>query len=238
MESLKRQSFVLFFSGLGLLGFPTIACQLPLPQPQELRQEKEPEGSFSMDFRPERKAGLLILFDGANLDGWSIVGKNEYWKIEDNILRSESGGDGSWIKFNEPLSDFVLMLDWRSSENSRGGVLIRAEDQGLPSETGYQVQLSSSTFDNWQSTCSIYGYLSSPQPPETPANTWHNLEVRALGPRISVSINGAQCMDVDQTSVATLRNKPRRGYIGLRNSYPTKGHHIEFRNIRLELLKP
>ena len=238
MESLKRQSFTLFFTGLGLLGLPTIACQSPLPPPQELRQEKEPEGSFSMDFRPARENNLLVLFDGTHLDGWSIVGKNEYWEIENNILRSKSGEGGSWIKFNEPLSDFVLMLDWRSSENSHGGVLIRAGEQGPPSETGYQVQLSSLTLDNWQSTCSIYGHLRSPQPPETPANTWHNLEVRALGPRISVSINGAQCLDVDQTSVSALHNKPRRGYIGLRNSDPTEGRHIEFRNIRLKLLKP
>ena len=235
MERLKQQLFVLFFSVLILLGLSS--CQAPVPQPQELHQTEEPEGSFSLDFRPVREDALLILFDGTNLDGWSIVGKNEYWKVEHNILRSESGAENSWIRFNEPLSDFVLMLDWRNSENSHGGVIIRAADQGRPSETGYQVQLSRSTLDNWKS-CSMYGHLNAPQPPKTPANTWHNLEIRAFGPRISVSINGAQCMDVDQTSVATLSNKTRQGYIGLLNSHSTKGRHIEFRNIRLELLKP
>lgn len=235
MENLKRQSFVLFFSGLTLLGLSS--CQSPLPQPQELRQTEEPEGSFSLDFRPLRENDLLPLFDGANLDGWSIVGENEYWEIENNILRSKSGEDDSWIRFNELLSDFVLMLEWRSSKNSHGGVLIRAAEQGLPSETGYQIQLSSSTLSSWKS-CSIYGHLNAPEPPETPANTWNDLEIRAFGPRISVSINGAQCMDVNQASVTTLRNKPRQGYIGLLNSYPTEGHHIEFRNISLELLKP
>ena len=91
MERLKQQLFVLFFSVLILLGLSS--CQAPVPQPQELHQTEEPEGSFSLDFRPVREDALLILFDGTNLDGWSIVGKNEYWKVEHNILRSESGAE-------------------------------------------------------------------------------------------------------------------------------------------------
>ena len=202
------------------------------------QQEEAPEGSFSAALRPVRTDNSLFLFNGSNLDGWSIVGNPGDWSIQEGVLRSQNGEDGGWLRFNEALGDFVLKLDWKVSKNGNSGVFIRAAEEGDPSGTGHLIAISSQSADDLHFTCSLSGQVGPDPKPDTSAHSWHTFEILSQGSRIAVSSDGVQCLDVDQASIASIRDKPLQGYIGLQSSQAGEGRSIEFRNVRLKLLEP
>ena len=143
--------------------------------------EQEPEGSHSRALQPPDRDGFLSLFNGDNLDGWTIMGDPAGWSVEAGIIRSEGLQGGDWLRFNEPQSDFVLKLDWKVSPNGNSGVYIRAAEEGRPWETGYEVQISNEPRDDMHCTCSLYGYAAVDPRPDESADTWHTFEIHALG---------------------------------------------------------
>ena len=69
---------------------------------------------------PRADNGPITLFDGTNLDRWTIPdGDNGHWKIVDGVIdydaRSESKASKDLVTKDE-FGDFVLTLDWRIKE--------------------------------------------------------------------------------------------------------------------------
>ena len=56
--------------------------------------------------------------------------------------------------------------------------------------------------------------------------------MECTGPRIRVTINGTRVQDVDQSTIAEIKDKPLQGYLSLQNH----GGRIEFRNPQLKEL--
>ena len=63
---------------------------------------------FSMGLTAQE---TISLFNGENLDGWTIYG-TEKWYVEDGILVCESGPDGQYgyLGTNEHYKNFQLTL--------------------------------------------------------------------------------------------------------------------------------
>jgi uncharacterized protein YlaI len=55
------------------------------------------------------------------------------------------------------------------------------------------------------------------------------MEIECVGPKIKIMLNGKKIIDIDQTKIKELRDKPLEGYVCLQNH----GSKIEFRNIKL-----
>ena len=70
--------------------------------------------------------GFVNLFNGVDLQGWSMAGRGKFWVIEqERALESEDGMGLLWYS-NRMYRDFILKIDWkvkRRSDNS--GVFIR-----------------------------------------------------------------------------------------------------------------
>ena len=62
-----------------------------------------------------------------------------------------------------------------------------------------------------------------------PAGEWNTIEVSCVGSRVSVVLNGKKVVDVDQTTISAIKDKPRKGYVCLQNH----GGTIAFRDIRV-----
>ena len=101
-----------------------------------------------------------------------------------------------------------------------------------PSFYSYEIQLldDAGKKPNKHSSGSLYRYVAPKVNAVKPAPEWNVVEVECVGPRIKVTINDQEVIDVDQTSIAEIRNKPLKGYVCLQN------HHgvIDFRNVRIE----
>ena len=100
-----------------------------------------------------------------------------------------------------------------------------------PSFYCYEIQLldDAGKKPNKHSSGSLYRYVAPKVNAVKPAPEWNVVEVECVGPRIKVTINDQEVIDVDQTSIPEIRNKPLKGYVCLQN------HHgvIDFRNVRI-----
>lgn len=189
------------------------------------------------DEKPQTEAGFTSLFNGKNLDGWEIVGKEAGWAVVDGVIRSVGGQGGEWLRSDKPYGDYILKVDWRVSPGGNSGVFIRCAKEGAPWTSGYEIQISNPRQDLAHCTGSLYGYVSVIERPDESAEKWHTFEIRCQGPHITVLSDGVKCIDVDQSQVEGITDKPLAGYIGLQDSHSAAGNYIEYRNVRIKPLK-
>ena len=180
--------------------------------------------------------GFVSLFNGKDLAGWHKMGKPEGFAVKDGVIRSESGGDGFWLRSEKEYKDFILRIEWRVAKGGNAGVFFRSRKEGYPWEPGYEAQISNEGRNALHCTGSLYGQVpADPRPDETP-EVWRAFEVRCHGPFVRVFVDQAPVVDVDQRDVPSIKDFPLSGYVGLQDSHQSTGW-IEYRNIRIKELK-
>jgi hypothetical protein len=196
--------------------------------------------------RGEKKdGGFVPLFNGKDLDGWTVAGKKEGWQVRDGVIRSEGGKGGDSLRSSKEYGDFILKLDWKVSKNGNSGVFLRVPEHGAPWQMGYEVQISNEPRDPLHCTGALYGYAAVKPRPDESADKWHTYEIHCVGPRIKVISDGVTVVDVDQRDLSAPKEKgytdPKtkrlHGHVGLQDSHAPAGSYVEFRNVRIKELK-
>ncbi|MBI4605924.1 MAG: DUF1080 domain-containing protein [Planctomycetes bacterium] len=191
--------------------------------------------------QPPVEPGFELLFDGKDIARhFTVKGDPASWKVSGGVILSTPGGDR--IASKERYGDFVLRLEWRVSPGGNSGVFIRvpSPEDGAPWVTGFEAQISNEQppRDLAHCTGSLYGVEAvSPRPDESPG-VWHRYEIRCLGKRITVSVDGVQCVDADSEKNAEMQKRPLEGHVGLQDSHAGPGSTIEYRNVRIQRLGP
>ena len=172
----------------------------------------------------------MWLFNGENLNGWQAY-RGPDWHVEDGMLIGPSESSG-WIGTVAKYSDFILRLEYWIDPGETGwsnsGMFIRADTTGSPWVDGYEVQIDLKDIKN--PTGSIYNRVVTDMEQMreiAPEENWNKVEIKAIGPRIQVWINGQQLQD------ATLHVRDC-GVIGVQQHHP--GVTIKYRNIRIKEL--
>lgn len=182
------------------------------------------------------KDGFVSLFNGKDLEGWKVMGKEGGFQVKDGILRSEGASGSEWLRYHKKFKNFIYKVDWKVSKDGNSGVFIRADEKGNPWLTGYEIQISNAPRDDEHCTGSLYGYAAvKPRPDET-EDKWHTFEIHCDGTKIKVISDGVKCIDIDQSKIDKAKDKPLEGYIGLQDSHSPKGHYIEYKNIKIKVL--
>jgi Domain of Unknown Function (DUF1080) len=202
---------------------------------------------FSLTFAVGQAADepvFIRLFDGKSLAGWtSIGGKPGNWRVERGLLVTPGDGKG-WLSTNRAYGDFILKLEYRVGPSGNSGVLIRAPHKGDPSFDGMEIQILDDDAPAYralqpnQYTGSVYGVIASKRGHTRPPGEWNAMVIRAVGPKITVELNGAIVIDGDVSKhpEASPRHngvtRPR-GFLGLQShSEPVQFRNIEVREIR------
>ena len=196
---------------------------------------------FIKELEPQEPSFDGELFNGKNLDGWTIIGDGK-WSVADGIL-STSGGGGGWISTNHQFSDFKMELEFRLPHNGNSGVFIRTPRKGNPAYVGMEIQVLDDygdkykTLHPWQYTGSVYALHAPSKRATKHANEWQRMEITCVGPSVKVVVNGVEINNVNLIDHMEQANKHpgitrRKGYIGLQN-HSTK---IEYRHIHLKEL--
>jgi len=186
-------------------------------------------------------AGFIHLFNGENLDGWTVKGNAEGFAVHDGVIRSETGHGGHLMYYtDQSFSDFVLVVEWRVSPGGNSGVFIRADEDSMqPWSTNYEVQISSEEPPRDDSRCtgSLYAYAAvDPRPDETP-EVWRRFEITCKGENIQVKVDGVQVVDFDQSTLPDTKDKALEGLIGLQDSHTGReGDWVEFRTVKVKPL--
>lgn len=202
----------------------------------------------------------IELFNGKDLSGWVIEGPSEFdnkgnkepiWVADNGMITCRVNNRKSYgfLRYDKKqFSDFVFSLEYRLSEKEipkqslcnsgigiRTGVYDPKKSDSPPSRAGYEIQLLDDAMKNpdKHSTGSLYRYIAPSVKAVKPAPEWNKIEIECKGAHIKVTLNGEKIIDVDQTTVEELKNKPLKGYVCVQNH----GGKVDFRNLRVKELK-
>ncbi len=170
--------------------------------------------------KPEK--GFTSLFDGKTLDGWHLMNGAKF-VAEDGVIKL-NGGRG-WLRSDKEYADFVLRLELRFMKPKQdGGVFLRSNKDGKdwPSRK-YEVQS-----ENTVRMAKIFGAkhdlkVELVQKTLKPVGEWNEYDIKLVGPKIEVRLNG------ELVSTSDSMNALTRGYLGLQGE---SGFH-EYRNLRI-----
>lgn len=173
-------------------------------------------------------AGGRQLFNGKDLDGWTMVGPGRF-VVEQGLMKTE-GGMGLLYYARERFGNCRIRVVFRTaSDSANSGVVIRLPepppDPWYGVHNGYEVQIAAGG-DEWHATGSIYSLARVTARPHKPAGEWNVMEIELDGPVTRTTLNGVRVMEFDPSQPVPPRRRwyepargprPDIGYIGLQN---------------------
>ncbi len=145
------------------------------------------------------------LFNGENLDGWTIYG-TEKWYVEDGLLVCESGPDKAYgyLGTNDHFKNFELTLEFKQEANGNSGVFIRSTVDGTK-VSGWQVEVA----PPGHNTGGVYesygrGWLIKPDPEKDKAlkmGEWNKMKIRVNGDQLTSWLNGTEMVDITDEKI-------------------------------------
>lgn len=149
--------------------------------------------------------GQKSIFNGQNLDGWTIHG-TELWYVEKGILVCESGPDKAYgyLSTNKPYDDFELTLSFKQEANGNSGVFFRSTLEGTKI-SGWQVEVA----PPGKSTGGVYesygrGWLIKPDPAldkYLKMGKWNKMKIRVQGNTVTSWLNGHQMITLTDEKI-------------------------------------
>ena len=192
------------------------------------------EGGLSRPLEP----GYISLFDGRTLNGWQ--GDTAAFLVVNGILISPQRAN---LFTDRQFSDFVLQFEFRLYTGANNGVAVRAPMAGDPAHEGFEIQIlddsSYGELAEYQYHGSIWGVVAADRGHLKPIGEWNHQEIRCMGKRIKVRLNGMLILDAD---LDTIDNSPDgKSHPGLTRK---SGHIVlmgntgrtDFRNIQIKEL--
>lgn len=186
----------------------------------------------ALETRAADLEGYTPLLDAKHSEGWQHIGEGSM-QLEDGVAvtvtSGKAKGGGAYCYTKRKFRDFSLKLEFLCDDDaSNGGVYLRAPglEGGMPalesqacevdiygSKTGTLVELPEK--------------LRPARPVNLPLGKWNELEVTAVGPRYTISLNG---------TIINERTGSRgdEGYIALQNWPGNRAVH--YRNVRVKEL--
>jgi hypothetical protein len=175
------------------------------------------------------------LFNGKNLDGWTIYG-TEKWYAEDGLLVCESGPDEAYgyLGTNESYKNFELTLEFKQGADGNSGVFFRSSIEGTKI-TGWQAEVAPPGHD----TGGIYesygrGWLIKPDPEKDKAlkfGEWNKMKIRVVGDEVTTWLNGQEMIQLKDEKIGAAN-----GSIALQ-IHDGGGIKVSWRNLKLKVIE-
>ena len=165
----------------------------------------------------------------------------EPWTLSDGVFggtgRIVEGQEGPqcfahWVGHADVFEDFILEFEFLFDGSGPSGVVLRGDRQAEKTwEVGYELDI------NWAADGKT-GHLHFPVNPKPytdrellfTAGAWHAVRVEARGPRITVTLDGTETLEIVDDAF-------KRGQICLEDACDEAGHtgsHVTFRNMRIK----
>jgi hypothetical protein len=197
-----------------------------------------------------REAEFERIFNGKNLDGWVVWQLDKTEGLEPDAFHADAEGalackgyDRYWIRYDRPLGDVVLRMEYKVAEDTNSGVVLRALPGGDPPFTGFEVQIFSDVGQdpNKYGNGAIYDVATPMYNPQRPVGEWNDLEITNDGLKVKVVINGRKVIDTDFAELSERIGKFDFAYADMRPegylSLQDHGSKVWFRNIRVKKLR-
>ncbi len=174
------------------------------------------------------------LFNGENLEGWTIYG-TEKWYVEDGLLVCESGPDNAYgyLGTNEQYKNYILELEFKQEADGNSGVFIRSTVDGT-TVSGWQVEIAPPGFHTG-GIYESYGrqWLIKPEAKKDKVlkmGEWNTMKIKVDGDRLTSWLNGAKMVSLDDAIIGA-----GEGAV-LLQIHDGGGIKVKWRNIKIEVL--
>lgn len=171
--------------------------------------------------------GWITLLDGGKgVDNWDRMGAAN-WRLVDGAMQADTGekGKASFLMTKRAYGDFVLRVEFWSSDDANSGIYMRCSDlANITDKTCYEANIYDQRPDPKYGTGAIVHHAAIANMPKA-GGKWNTYEITARGPRISVMLNGVRTAEMDQATVP-------RGPIGLQWGQGT----VKFRKVEIRPL--
>ncbi len=191
----------------------------------------------------EQREGYQLLFNGQDLTGWK--GHPKLWRVENGAIVGSTDGHplkaNTFLVYEREYADFHLIADVRL-RNGNSGIQFRSQlhrGEGWV-VTGYQADFSDagerSAWGNlYEEQGRGRGLMSDPNEgwlvaqPHVRPQGWNRIEVRCLGSRMELWLNGVKTLSIVDT-------KAPQGVIALQ-LHQGDPMQAEFRNLKIKPLQ-
>jgi hypothetical protein len=164
------------------------------------------------------QSGEVPLFNGRNLEGWTVMGDAEFF-VTNGVIRL-AGGAG-WLRSEEKALDFTLDFEWRALEAGYdSGVFLRAGTNGVPwPEGAWQVNLDRRALGGLvKGTRTVV----PAETPPVPVGQWVKFRIEVKGSKIALDVDEERAWEFD-------RLDGEAGYLG----FQAEGKAFEFRKVTI-----
>ena len=153
----------------------------------------------------------MSLFNGENLDGWTIYG-TEKWFVENGEIVCESGPDAQYgyLGTDQEFKNFELSVDFLQEADGNSGIFIRSSIDGTKI-AGWQAEVA----PPGNNSGGIYesygrGWLIKPDPALDKAlkmGEWNTMKIRAMGDNITTWLNGIQMITISDEKIGEAKGQ-------------------------------
>ena len=146
-------------------------------------------------YHPQLTNGWVSLFDGTNLNNWNRVG-NANWRLQAGVVQADSSdGTGSgFLVTKNSYKDFDLRVEFWASDDANSGIYMRcANPKKITDRTCYEAQIFDQRPDPSYGTGAIMHHAQvnlRVRPLPKAGGKWNLYEITAIGPEITVKLNG------------------------------------------------
>lgn len=166
--------------------------------------------------------GWSTLFDGTSLDAFDPIG-NANWELVDGAVQADQGS--GFLVTKDAYADFELTLEFWVDEPANSGIFIRCADPSqVTDRNSYEVNIYDTRPDQTYRTGGIV-HIASPTSVINAGGQWNTYRIVAEGPRLRVTLNGTDVVDVEDSQFAS-------GPIALQYGAGV----VRFRNVRIRPL--
>ena len=196
------------------------------------------------DLYEQKNEGLVYLFDGKTLDGWTNVIKfGPPYYVTNGVIACPANA-GNDLVTERAFSDFILRMDFKLTPGANNGVGIRAplENSNL-TYVGNEIQILDDDdaqyahLEPGQYCGSLYKIFAAKRGALKKTGEWNHYEITVIGRHFKIDLNDQTIVDAnlnDVTDPETLREHP--GMLRDRGHIALLGHssYVEFRNISIK----
>ncbi len=190
--------------------------------------------------------GFRSLFNGKDLTGW--IGNTTGYVAENGMIAVKPKLGGGNLYTDKQYSDFHMKFEFMLTPGANNGLGIRTPVAGDSAYVGMELQILDNEspkyakLDPRQYHGSVYGVAAAKRGFQKPAGEWNAQEVIALGPQITVILNGETIVDCNlEEAKAKGEFMNNSAHPGLDNSighigFLGHGDELFFRNLKIKEL--
>ena len=159
-------------------------------------------------YHPQLTNGWVSLFDGTNLNNWNRVG-NANWRLQAGVVQADSsdGTGAGFLVTKNSYKDFDLRVEFWASDDANSGIFMRcANPKKITDTTCYEANVFDQRPDPSYGTGGIVHHAQvNPRVRPLPkaGGKWNLYEITAIGPEVTVKLNGNPTVHLRHTQFAS-----------------------------------